>query len=355
MQGLPRTDLETVLDEPLVLCVDGSFPDFRAAVPFIVEDGMPDAAHVNPDLVRPTGFEFAFDDGDVSVAFEHLVMGHRMLSDFGIVREHFELQAVGRISADVSIDRSFRFFQIPPHHGHVAPFDGMFEKLLGQFDLRLLVFRHHQQTGGVLVDSVDQDSHPLILRFRSLGQPQMKSQGIDEGPLVVPVPGVDHHAGRLVHDQDVRVLEDDVKRDVFRKYFHAPAPIGHHKLDDVPGADDEVRLGRLVIDQNISHADRALYPVPRRIFQTGGHELVHAHRFLAGIHIQAEMLEHALLFVLDVFFRIVMEKVFFHQGSSAVRTSVSSLRYRLTSEPMMMGALDAPGDCLYTTASNESE
>ena len=95
---------------------------------------------------------------------------------------------------------------------------------------------------------MDQDPHPLILRFRSLGQPEVECQGIYQGPFEMAVPWVYDHPGSLVHHQEVFILVDYVKRDVLGQDLQSAPPVRHHELDYVPWPDGHVGLCGLVTD-----------------------------------------------------------------------------------------------------------
>jgi hypothetical protein len=120
------------------------------------------------------------------------------------------------------------------------------------------------------------------------------------------------HPGRLVHYKQVIVFVNYVKRDVFRQDFHPTAPVGHHETDDISGPYDQVGLGHLFSYPDIAFLDRTLDTMPGSVFQVRGHELIDAHRSLAGIDVQAKMLEHSLFFILKSFFGFVKEPFLVH-------------------------------------------
>ena len=85
VEGLPRAEGETVLDELPILGVDGALADFRAAVAFVVEKRMADGSHVYADLVRAPRLQAAFHHGNEAHALQHLPVGYRPFALFGVV------------------------------------------------------------------------------------------------------------------------------------------------------------------------------------------------------------------------------------------------------------------------------
>ncbi len=80
MQRMTRQLLKAVLDELLVFRKGRSLENAVAAVPFVVEQRMPDVFHVYPDLVRTARFQPAFEQVHVAEPLEYFVMGYGMLA-----------------------------------------------------------------------------------------------------------------------------------------------------------------------------------------------------------------------------------------------------------------------------------
>ena len=135
----------------------------------------------------------------------------------------------------------------------------MDKELVGQIKLCLRVFGNHQKPAGVLVYAVHKHSHALVLNVRT--KVQIVCKGVYKGAVVIPVPRVNYHSGRLVHHQDIVVFVGDVKRDILRDNLRAAAFVGHHKLHDVAWPDNVICLHGLVIDQHIAKFDGLLNPV----------------------------------------------------------------------------------------------
>ena len=84
--------------------------------------------HVHPDLVRPSGFQFALNHGHVTEALQYPVVGDGMLAGTS-VREYFEALTVVRIPSDVADHCSAIFLDIAPDDGYVFPVNGVVEEL----------------------------------------------------------------------------------------------------------------------------------------------------------------------------------------------------------------------------------
>ena len=183
---------------------------------------------------------------------------------------------------------------------------------------------------------MDQDAHPFVFRVRTLGEAEMEGEGVDEGAGEMPVTGMDDHARGFVDYQHVLILVHDVQGDVFRQDFDAPPLIGHDEPDHVAGADDRVRLGGLVIDQDVSVLDGQLDPVSGGAFQMGGEVFVDPDGRLSLVGDQPEMLEHFPAFRVLLgqeigFFRQVVVQEFRHFFWGSLPSS--RVKYRLTWEP----------------------
>ena len=145
VKSLTRADLKAVLDELAVLGVNRALADFRATIPFVIEQRMADVAHVDSDLVRAPCLQSAFNNGDVTEPLQHLVMRHGMLSTIVLYRIDFEPQPVVGISTDVAVNRPLILLDVAPYNGHVPSLDRMLEELPGQIQLGLIVFRHDKE------------------------------------------------------------------------------------------------------------------------------------------------------------------------------------------------------------------
>ena len=123
----------------------GALAYFRSSVASVVEEGMPDVVHVNPDLVGPSRLQAALYHCDIAESFEDLVVGDGMLSPFVIFRVDLEAEAVVGITPYGTVDSTLIFLDVPPNNSDVKPLDAMFEKLFRQIQLGFVILCHHQQ------------------------------------------------------------------------------------------------------------------------------------------------------------------------------------------------------------------
>ena len=120
VERLAGAGVEAVLDELPVFGEGGAFEDFVAAVVFVVEEGVADVFEVGADLVCAPGFEDAFDDVDVSEAFEYAPVGDGWFA-VASVGEACHDFAVGEAAPDVAGDGACFAFEVAPADGDVAP------------------------------------------------------------------------------------------------------------------------------------------------------------------------------------------------------------------------------------------
>ena len=167
MESLAREKLEAVLDELTVFCIYGSLADLSSVITAVIEERMADPVEMHTDLVGTSGLQTAFDYSDIAKSLKDAVMGHSMLSMVP-VREHLEAHPVIRVAADVSDNGPLIILEIAPYDSHVATLDGMHEKLLCEIELSLIILRYNEQSRCILIDSMNQHSHPFILSIRTL-------------------------------------------------------------------------------------------------------------------------------------------------------------------------------------------
>ena len=101
-----------------------------------------------------------------------------------------------------------------PHERDVFLFDLAIVELPRQLDVRAVVLRHHHQARRSAIEAMH-DARPQ-LAADAAEIVHLVEQRVDERALRVPGGGMHHHARRLVHDDEVRVLIDDVEVDGLR-------------------------------------------------------------------------------------------------------------------------------------------
>ncbi len=161
--------------------------------------------HVHTNLVGTAGFQL---DPHVSVgaeALEHTVVADRRLAAVGY--RHALAHAA------VATDRGVDLAAGGHHTNHDALIDAAdlaALHLLDQPGLRLQGLGHHHQTGGVLVQTVDDTGARHVDDVWHVVQ-----QGIEQGTAGMAGGRVHNQPGRLVDHHDMVVFVDDIQLDVF--------------------------------------------------------------------------------------------------------------------------------------------
>ena len=182
----------------------------RPAIDRIADNPMPEMRHMDPDLVRPPGLEPAFDEaGERGKTAQHRPVGggEAAIGDDGL------FLAVALRAAERRLDAAVIVARHAPQHRPVAALQVVRREHLGQSGVRALAFRRQHDAGGVLVEPVD-DPRPHLAA--DAGQPvaAMRDQRVDERAVGLARAGMDDHAGRLVDDDQVGILVQNLQRDV---------------------------------------------------------------------------------------------------------------------------------------------
>ena len=111
----------------------------------------------------------------------------------------------------------------------------MIGKLRAQRLVGPVVLRNHHQAGGVLVQPVH-DAGPFDSADAGEAGSAMRDQGVDQRAGLMAGGGMHHQSPRLVDNDDVVVLIDDVERDIFARGFSRDR-LRHVDCDRIPGGD----------------------------------------------------------------------------------------------------------------------
>jgi hypothetical protein len=119
-----------------------------------------------------------------------------------------------------------------------------------------------EAAAGVLIQAVDDARALLAADAREGGA--MGKQGVDQGVARVARGGMDYEAGRLVDDQEVGVLEEDVERDILGlEERRLRGRFGNG--DRISGADFVARFGGLSAEGDMALPDESLQPRARQV------------------------------------------------------------------------------------------
>ncbi len=143
-------------------------------------------------------------------------MGDRMAAMRAIgVADHGHFLAVARGPGNRFVDRAGQGPRRAARHREISALDIMFGKQVGEADMGSLGLGSNHDTGSKLVEAVD-NAGPLHAADAGQLSLAMMEQGVDQRAIPAAGRRMDGHAGRLVDDDEVFVLEQDIERDVFR-------------------------------------------------------------------------------------------------------------------------------------------
>ncbi len=264
MEGLAGEDLKKSLHLRFLPGGAGAPGDLPAAVGRIAEYRVVHVREVDADLVCPSRAELQTEKGKIGEPFQDGVLGDRGLS----VGHDRHFLPIGLASSELSLDDPPLLLEEAPDDRLVLPIDRPPGELPGKVGVRGIAFRDHEQARGVFVEPVHDSRPGRIVGGREV---TVIEKGIDQGTRVISVGGMDNHAGRLVHDQEVFVLIHDGKRDVFRRYFRRPGS-RKHDVDQLSGTHLMTRPHLLPVHQDRPGADGLLDLRPRGVLDVPGQE-----------------------------------------------------------------------------------
>ena len=108
--------------------------------------------HMHTDLVGTTGLQLTAHMGIAPITGNDFPMGHRIA---GVPFGHAHFLAVRGMAANGRIHRTGIRFQIAANNTFIGARHGVILQLGCQHHMGQIVFCHRQQTGGILIDPVD--------------------------------------------------------------------------------------------------------------------------------------------------------------------------------------------------------
>ncbi len=174
-----------------------------SAIHVVAHDRMADRREMNADLVSPSGMEMR------TKKVPRVEPGKAY--EVGLGRPTFiddcHALPVSRIPGYWLVDREGVAGDMAPGHHRIAPDDPAGGYRRAQKPVRAVGFCHHEQSRGLLVETVH---HSGSLRLSFTRQcPTPPEQSVHEGATPVTRRGVDDHPGRLVDHEQRLVLVDD--------------------------------------------------------------------------------------------------------------------------------------------------
>src|SRR5260370_320500 len=122
--------------------------------------------------------------------------------------------AIAGVTSDRLIDLVGLLFNESMHQRNIGFEDFARAKLIGQIFMSAFGLSRYQQTRGAFVQTMH---NPWPSRPRGVRQLcEMIGESVCEGPGVSSGGGVNHHARRLIDDDQIVIFKDNVEGNVFR-------------------------------------------------------------------------------------------------------------------------------------------
>jgi hypothetical protein len=136
---------------------------------------------------------------------------------------------------------------------------------LAEFAMGAVIFGDEDQAAGLFVEAMDDTGAEIATDVGEFVE--VEEQSVDESAAVASVSavqghgagsGVNHHAGGLVDDGEVRVFVDDVEGDVFRGCVEGSWLWGAFDLDGFAAVEFLFGLGGVPVDTDLAGVDEEL-------------------------------------------------------------------------------------------------
>ena len=246
----------------------------------VAEDRVQRVREVDAELVGAPRLGVQLQDRRVREPPQHLPAGER---GPGIAGAHGDLLAVFRVAADGGVPGPLVLLQDPPGDGEVGLFDLPPGELLGERAVGAVVLGHEDHPGGALVEAVDDAGPHHAADAGEVGD--RGQQRVHERPPRVPGSRVHDHARGLVHGDEIRVLVQDLDRDILGQGRRRDRR-GQRDFDQVAVPNGEVIGGHRTVDRDHPGADQGLPPAARDIGNKPRDELVEPHSGGLGVHLK---------------------------------------------------------------------
>jgi hypothetical protein len=181
-----------------------------APIGSVTDQGIPQERKMDANLVSATGLWKSFDESIGIQAFQCMVFCDG-LSAFGDDSHPFP---IAWVATEGRVDDTARRRNDPIRESQVDLLDRPLLELSLEMKTGTLGESDNHQPGSVLVEAVDNPWATLASHSSKLVEACQK--GIHEGAGWMAWGRMDHHPSRLVDDNDLVILINDVKRDRFR-------------------------------------------------------------------------------------------------------------------------------------------
>ena len=232
------------------------------AVEGIADQSMAQMGEMNPDLMGPTRGQTALNPSRIGlICALDLIASDRWFSLVLTDDGHF--LAVYGAATDITSDLAGGWDGYPPDEGSVGARNLACGKIARQRLVRRLGFRGDHDPARILVETMHNSGAAEAADAGEVGT-AMAEQGIDEGSVWVSRGRMDNHAGRLVDDNQVCILETDIERDMLR-LRHCIFSLGEYYDEILATSHAEGRVTKYYpILRHKAVLDQAFEPRPRQ-------------------------------------------------------------------------------------------
>ena len=231
----------------------------------VADDRMSDGGHMDANLVGPSGFQTAFDQGRAAESFQQAPMSDRALAP--PLLDDRDFLAVGRRASERGVDGSAPAFGQARDDRAVTAINAVLGELRGKTLMGRVGFGNHQQPGRILVDAVD-NTGPCNAANPRQPPGAVVEEGVDECSVKIASGWMDNKARWLIDNEQMVILKDNVERNILRDIVRGA---GRGNGEGVSGT--RPGFGRRIPDKpalrgHLAAGDQRLDPLPRQ----GWHE-----------------------------------------------------------------------------------
>ena len=207
-------------------------------------------------------------------------MGDGVLALVAALGVNGHLEAIALIAAYIADDGALGAVEAPPDEGAVGALGGLLKELTREMRLRLGALGHDEQPTRILVDAVH-EPQAWVLGVVVRVVLEVIGQGVDERPRIYARGRVHDHAARLVDDDNVHILIEDIQRDVLCTDLNRLCRRDGTRYD-LAATQLKIRLAPLSVHRYVSLCDEALCVAAREGRQLPHEEYIQPFPCLIG-------------------------------------------------------------------------
>ena len=173
-------------------------------------------SHMDPDLVRAAGFQPTFHIGIATETLQYFHMGDGLFACRRLYHSHSF--PISRIPSDITLNCQSILWNDTITNSLITAYDSMRTELFGDRTVCGIIFTHDDGTSCILIDPV-YDSGTKNSVDSAQRAMAMVENSIDEGAIRMAGRRMNDHVFGLIHDKDIVVLIQNVKRNILRDRY----------------------------------------------------------------------------------------------------------------------------------------